>query len=153
MVLPYFQDNSPLPNSPIQDIVITKRDAQLLGGPAVSASSHLILEALSPLRHRVEPSRRLQWSPVLAVLFQFRCRLLVAEHQNGSDRNTELKRRLHLRDNSGTAAHRTTNRRKAVQPQTEEQRGKGACAFTARGSISKAMKRVVGGTATGSGRP
>ena len=48
VVLPYFQDNSPLPNSPIQDIVITKRDAQLLGGPAVSASSHLILEALSP---------------------------------------------------------------------------------------------------------
>ena len=42
---------------------------------------------------------------------------------------------------------RTTGR---TQRQTDEQRGKRACAPTARGSISKAMKRLVGGAAQGS---
>ena len=37
-----------------------------------------------------------------------------------------------------------------MQPQTDEQRGKRACALTARGSISKAMKGLVGGAAQGS---
>ena len=37
-----------------------------------------------------------------------------------------------------------------MQPQTDEQRGKRACALTARGSISKAMKGLVGGAAEGS---
>ena len=43
-------------------------------------------------------------------------------------------------------------RRKArgVQPQTDEQRGKRACALTGRGSISKAIKGLVGGIAQGS---
>ena len=35
-------------------------------------------------------------------------------------------------------------------PQTDEQRGKRACALTARGSISKAVKGLVGGAAQGS---
>ena len=37
-----------------------------------------------------------------------------------------------------------------MQPQTEEQRGKRACALTARGSIRKAMKGLVGGAPAGS---
>ena len=37
-----------------------------------------------------------------------------------------------------------------MQPQTDEQRGKRACALTARGPISKAMKGLVGGAAPGS---
>ena len=37
-----------------------------------------------------------------------------------------------------------------MQPQADEQRGKRACAPTARGSISKAMKGLVGGAAAGS---
>ena len=37
-----------------------------------------------------------------------------------------------------------------TQPQTDEQRGKRACALTARGFISKAMKGLVGGAAQGS---
>ena len=42
--------------------------------------------------------------------------------------------------NSGTAAHKTQQSRekKTVQPQTEEQHGKRACAVTARGLISRA---------------
>ena len=39
-----------------------------------------------------------------------------------------------------------------MQPQTGEHRGKRACALTARGSISKATKGLVGGAAQGSGR-
>ena len=46
------------------------------------------------------------------------------------------------------AALRRTARR--VQPQTGAQRGKRACALTARGSISKAMKGLVCGAAQGS---
>ena len=37
-----------------------------------------------------------------------------------------------------------------MQPQTKEQRGKRACASTARGSFSKAMKGLVDGAAQGS---
>ena len=41
-------------------------------------------------------------------------------------------------------------RKQVTQPQMDEQRGKRACALTARGSISKAMKKLVGGAAQGS---
>ena len=41
-------------------------------------------------------------------------------------------------------------RKRTMQPQTDEQRGKRACALTARGPISKAMKGLVGGAAPGS---
>ena len=41
-------------------------------------------------------------------------------------------------------------RQRIMQPQTDEQRGKRACALTARKSISKAMKGLVGGAAQGS---
>ena len=37
-----------------------------------------------------------------------------------------------------------------MQPQTDEQRGKRACALTASGSTNKAVKRLVGGAAQGS---
>ena len=41
-------------------------------------------------------------------------------------------------------------RKRTMEPQTDEQRGKRACALTARGPISKAMKGLVGGAAPGS---
>ena len=41
-------------------------------------------------------------------------------------------------------------RERVLQPQTDEQRGKRACALTARGSTSKAVKGLVGGAAQGS---
>ena len=90
-----------------------------------------------------------------------RCRLLLAEIPKGVDRNSELKQRLHLwemghitdlisqvlgQQNSGPL--RRTARR--VQPQTDEQRGKRACALTGRGSNRKATKGLVGGAAQGS---
>ena len=36
-----------------------------------------------------------------------------------------------------------------MQPQTDEERGRRACAMTARGSISKAMQGLMGGAAQG----
>ena len=39
--------------------------------------------------------------------------------------------------------------KKPCRPQTEEQRGNRACALAARGSMSKAMKELVGGAAIG----
>ena len=96
-----------------------------------------------------------------ALLCRYRCRLLLAEIPKCVDRNSELKLRLHLwetgqisdlickvlgQQNSGML--RRTARR--VPPQTDEQRPKRACALTARASISKAMKGLVGGAAQGS---
>ena len=45
---------------------------------------------------------------------------------------------------------RSAGEKRVTQPQTNEQRHKRACALTARGSISKAMKGLVGGAAQGS---
>ena len=83
------------------------------------------------------------------------------EIPKGADRNSELKQWLQLwesgqisvligkvlgQQNSGPL-HRIARK---TQPQTDEQRGKRACALTAWGSISKAMKGLVGGVAQGS---
>ena len=90
-----------------------------------------------------------------ALLCRYRCRLLLAEIPKGVDRNSELKQVVQLwksRQTSdligkvlgqqGSGPLRRTARK--TQPQTDEQRGKRACALTARGSISKAMKGLVG---------
>ena len=59
---------------------------------------------------------------------------------------TDLISKVLGQQNSGPL--RRTARR--VQPQTDEQRGKRACALTARGSTSKVVKGLVGGAAQGS---
>ena len=96
-----------------------------------------------------------------ALLCRCRCRLLLAQIPKGVDRNSELKQRLQLWESGQINAliglvlgqqnsrplRRTTGR---TQPQTDEQRGRRACTLTARGSISKAMKGLVGGAAQGS---
>ena len=96
-----------------------------------------------------------------ALLCRYRCRLLLPEIQKGVGRNSELEQRFQLcesgqindlidlvlgQQNSGPL-RRTATR---LQPQTDIQRGKRACALTARGSISKAMNGLVGGAAQGS---
>ena len=70
--------------------------------------------------------------------------------QKRSDRNAELQLRLQLQEAGEIyeLVGRILGKQHSgppAQPQTEEQRGKRACAFTARGSISKAMKGLVGG--------
>ena len=87
-------------------------------------------------------------------------RTLLAEVPKGPDRNSEIKkRRLQLweagkvHDLIGRILgqqHTGPQEKKTLRPQTAEQRGKRACALTARGSTSKAMKGLVGGAAAGS---
>ena len=116
--------------------------------------------ALRVARSR-EKSRRSRERSSLALLGRHRCRLLLAEIPKGVDRNSELKQGLQLwgsgqisvligkvlgQQNSGPPP-RTARK---TQPQTDEQRGKRSCALTARQSISKAMKGLVGGSAQGS---
>ena len=97
----------------------------------------------------------------MALLCHYHCRLLLAEVPKGTDRNSELKLRLQVWETGQVSElipkilvqqHSGALRRKkgVTQPQTDEQRGKRACALTARGSISKAMKGLVGGAAQGS---
>ena len=97
----------------------------------------------------------------LAILCRYRCRLLPAEVlQTGPGRNTELKPRPQpweageVHDLVGRILgqqHTRQQRReeKTMQPQTQEQRGKRACALIIRGSISKAMKGLVGWSSRG----
>ena len=96
-----------------------------------------------------------------AVLYRYRCRLLLAEIPKGVDRNAELKLRLQLWE-AGEISELIGGKlgqqlsgplrrgKRVVQPQTDEQRWKRACALTARGSIRKAVKALVGGAAQGS---
>ena len=62
--------------------------------------------------------------------------------------NSDLISKVLGEQNSGPL--RRTARK--MQPQTDEQRGKRVCALTARGSIRKAMKGLVGGAAHGLSR-
>ena len=83
-----------------------------------------------------------------ALLCRCRCRLRLAEVPRGTDRNLELKLRLRLWE-AGEVSELISKilgkQHRATQPQTDEQRGKRACALTATGSISKAVKGLVGG--------
>ena len=86
-----------------------------------------------------------------ALLCRYRLSLLLAEIPKGADRNSELNQRrdgANQRSDLNSGPLRTSARR--VQAQRDEQRGKRVCALTARGSISKAMKGLVGGAAQGS---
>ena len=89
-----------------------------------------------------------------AILCRYRCRLLRAEVHNGSDRNTELNGHSCGRramKNSRTATHRAPEQGKENHAAADrKQRGERTCAVTARGSIRKAMKVLVGGAASGS---
>ena len=83
-----------------------------------------------------------------ALLCRFRCRLLLAEIPKGADKSSELKLRLHLCESGqisvliskvlgqqSSGPPRRTARR--MQPQTDEQRGKRACALIARDPSAK----------------
>ena len=152
------RDDSPLPNCPIRDVVLTDRDKQLL--------SELRWASARALPRCVVSRFATAWAESLegamsghqswALLCRYRCRLLLAEAPKITDRNSEWKLRLRMPETAQTSdliskklgqqhsgPHRRTTRR--VQPQTDEQRGKRACALTAQRSISKALKGLVGG--------
>ena len=152
-------DNSPLPNCPIRNIVLTDREKHLLSElrrASAKALPRCVVATAWAESLEGPMSRHQSW----ALLCRDRCRLLLAEILKGVDRISELKQRLQLwesgqvsvligqvlgQQNSGPL--RRTARK--TQPQTDEQRGRRACAQTARGSISKAMKGLVSGAAQG----
>ena len=147
-------DDSLVPNCAI---ILIERDKQLLA-ELRKASQGLSLTASSLAVHLRGSHQR---SPVWGVLCRYRCRLLLAEVTKGTDRNAELKLRLRMweagevieliseileQQHSGPLR----KRKRIMQPQTDEQRGKRACALTARRSVSKAVKGLVGGAAQSS---
>ena len=152
-------DDSPLPNCPIRDVGLTERDKQLV--TEVRRASAIALPRCVVSRYATAWAESLEGAmsghQSWALLSCYRCRLLLAEIPKGVDRNSELKQRLHLWE-SGQISDLISKVRsgpprrtaRGVQPQTDEQRGKRACALTARASISKAMKGLVGGAAQGS---
>ena len=115
------------------------------------------------IRHGLgrKPRRSHERSPVLGAALSLPLSPVLAGIPKGVDRNAELKLQLHLwetgqisdliskvmgQQNSGPLRKKA----RRVQLQTDEQRGKRACAFTARGSNCTAMKGLVGGAAQGS---
>ena len=112
---------------------------------------------LQPFRealYRATPQHELLM--VISPGCPYRCRLSLAEGPKGLDRNAELKRRLQLWE--AGEAHNLTGRilgqqhtgkqhteETTMRPQTEEQRGKRACALTARGSINQQSHETTRG--------
>ena len=85
-----------------------------------------------------------------AVLCHYRYRLLLAEIPKGVDRNSGLKQRLQLWKTEAAKLWAASQNSKNRAVTDRRKRGKRACALTARGSISRAMKGLVGGAAQGS---
>ena len=130
-------DDSPAPDRPMREVSVRKTDVHLLQ----------------------ELCRAQQWRSAVvsyhdtprAILCRYWCRLLLAEISDGCDRNEELKRRRQTREAGEVhdlnekvlgqkhIRHQAAGKRH-TKLQTEEQRGKRASAFTARGSTNKAMK-------------
>ena len=107
-----------------------------------------------------EPRRSPQLSPILGDPLPTSVPNIARSRPKGFDRNAELKRSQQMweageaHDDIGRIlGQQHTGQQnsdgKKMQLQTEEQRGKRACALTARGSISKAMKVRLGGDAAG----
>ena len=153
----------PASELPFRDVVLTERDKNLL--PELRRASAMALPRCVVPRYATAWTESLEGAmrghQSWALLCRCRRRLLPAEIPKGVERNSELKQRLQLwepglisvligmdlgQQNSGPL--RRTARK--TQPQTDEQRGKRACAWTARRSISKAVKGLVGDAAQGS---
>ena len=144
-------DESPLPNCSIRDIVLTERDTQVL--PELRRASAMALPRCIVSRYATAWAESLEgaisghqtWALLCHRLGSgppLKLRLQMWE----TGQIIELISKILVQQHAGPL--RRTNR--TMQPQTDEQRGNRACALTARGSISKAMKELVGGAAQGS---
>ena len=91
-------DDSPLPNCPIWDVVLTDRERQLL--TELRCASTMALPRCVVSRYATAWAESLEGAmsghQSWALLCRYRCRLLIAEIPKGVDRNSELKQRLHL---------------------------------------------------------
>ena len=120
-----------------------------------SISSHMATEWAEAIEGSIAGNER------RGFLARYRCKLLLAPVQAGTDRNDELKRRLHLWEGGGfeelmrrllgqQAATRRRGNASSTADESEEMRGRRAKQKTAAGSVSKALKGLVGGVASGS---
>ena len=128
-------DDSPLPNCPIRDVVLTDRDKQLLF--ELCWASAMALPRCVVSRYAVAWAESLEGAmrghEFWAVLCRYRCRLLLAE----------ISKRCRQELGAETTASVVgdgANRARRVQTQPDELRGKRAGALTARGSIIHAAK-------------
>ena len=91
-------DDSPLPSIAMWDIAITERHAQLLvdlrQGSAMTIPRSIVSHYATAWGESIEGA--LTGHQSWALLCRRRCRLLLAEVPDGSDRNAELKQRLQL---------------------------------------------------------
>ena len=133
-------DGSSLLNCHFRDVVLTDRDKQLLIELRRASAMALPRCVVSRWAESLEgvTSGHQSW----ALLCRFRCRLFLAKIPKGVDWNSELRQRLHLWESgqisdliskvlgqqSSGPLRRTA---RGVQPKTDEQRGKRACALTA----------------------
>ena len=90
-------DDSPLPNSPVRDVVLTERDkllSELRGALAMALPRCVVSRYATAWAQSLEGamSGRQSW----ALLCRYRSRLLLAEIPKGVDRKAEIKQRLHL---------------------------------------------------------
>ena len=87
-------DDSPLPNCPIRNVVLTDRDKQLLSELRRALPRCVVSRCATAWAESLEGamSGHQSW----ALLCRFRCSLLLAEIPKGVDRNSELKQRLQL---------------------------------------------------------
>ena len=99
------------------------------------------------LGQKVSKEPRALTSP-RALICRFRCRLLLAEIPKGCRQKLRAETAtspvgIGSNQRSDLQGPGSAQLWTAAQPQTDEQRGKRACALTARGSITKAMKGLV----------
>ena len=151
-------DDSPLPPHPEHRPDRSRQAIALRAPPGFGVGTPALCGLT--MRHGLgrKPRRSHERSEVLGLALPLEMSLLLAVIPKSVDRNSELKRRLHLwesgqinaliglvlgQQNSGPL-RKTAGK---PQPQTHEQRGRRACVLTARGSISKATKGLVGGAA------
>ena len=148
-------DDTPLLSSPSRDAVVTDGDAQNAWRTSSSLSDGHPAKYCIALRHSVcrEPRRSSPWSPVLRHPLPN----TVGGSSKGQTQNSSVTHSCGKQEKCTISSedfwvNSTLDNnmwREKMHPQTEEQRGERACDLAARGSISKAMKELVGGAAAG----
>ena len=163
-------DDSPLPNCPIRDVVLTDRDKHLL--PKLRRDSAMALPRCVVSRHATGWAESLEGAmsghQSWALLCRHRCRLFLAEIPKVVERNSELKQRLQresgqisvligkvleqqnsgpLRSKMGAATDRRTTRRRACvrldSPRIHQQCREGLVGGAAQGSADCRRKRTT----------
>ena len=126
-------DDSPLPNCPTRDVIVTESDRQFLA--ALRSAPAMVIPRCFVSLHATAWAESLKGAvsghQSWAVLYRCSCRLLLAGAPKGSDRNAAVEGRQHSRacwKNPRTATLLTPSQEdKGAQSQTDEQRGRRAC--------------------------